>query len=80
MYASVSLVMIRTFLRLLLRVFRSATAELCEFWLTVVRIMLAKVIMLMHANGERDSNDGENWVKVQLVIHARARSTTSARG
>lgn len=80
MYASVSLDMIRTFLRLLLRVFRSATAELCEFWLTTARIMLAKVIMLMHANGERDSNDGENWGKVQLVIHARARSATSARG
>lgn len=24
-------------------------------------IMPAKVIMLMHANGERDSNDGEKW-------------------
>lgn len=23
--------------------------------------MPAKVIMLMHANGERDSNDGEKW-------------------
>lgn len=43
-------------------------------------IMPAKVIMLMHANGERDSNDGEPG-KVVLVIHASTvRKDKSIRG
>lgn len=42
----------------------------------VTRIMLAKVIMLMHANGERDGEEPEKW----RSSYTRGRKDKSIRG
>lgn len=42
----------------------------------VTRIMLAKVIMLMHANGERDEEEPEKW----RSSYTRGRKDKSIRG